>query len=196
MQISSADHTASPPLVNIPRSYNAAHDLLQRNAGRQDKVAFINAINGEQLTYSELETRAFQFANALRSEGFAPESRVLVAMLDTPEWPVVFLGCILAGVVPVAANTLLTTQDFDFMLRDSRAQGLFVSNELLPAFEPLLSNIDTLKTVVISGHGSVELADLAPECEKGTILAQNTPSKSTLAQWIRSRAATKTVADT
>ena len=199
MQTSSADHTASPPLVNIPRSYNAAHDLLQRNAGRPDKVAFINAISGEQLTYGELDQQVHQFANALRINGFAPESRVLIAILDTPEWPVVFLGCILAGVVPVAANTLLTTQDFDFMLRDSRAQGLFVSKELLPAFEPLLSNIDTLKTVVIAGHGSVksaESADLAPESEEATVLAQNTTSKSTLVQWLRARAATKTVADT
>ena len=48
-------------------------------------------------------------------------------MLDKSQWPVVFLGCILAGVVPAAANTLLTRQDFEFMPRDSRAQGLVVS---------------------------------------------------------------------
>jgi benzoate-CoA ligase len=34
MQASSADHSASPPRVTIPRDYNAAHDLLQRNATR------------------------------------------------------------------------------------------------------------------------------------------------------------------
>jgi benzoate-CoA ligase len=151
MHLSRADHTSSPPLVEIPRDYNAAHDLLARNAARSQKVAYIDASTGAQLTYGELDEQAHRFANALRARGFAPETRVMLAMLDTLEWPVVFLGCILAGVVPVAANTLLTTRDFDFMLRDSRARALFVSKPLLPVIEPLVGAISTLQTLVIAG---------------------------------------------
>ena len=152
MNLSTADHRTQPPHVSIPRRYNAAHDLLERNAKWPEKTAFINAISNETLSYGELARQAHQFANALIAQGFNPESRVLIAMLDTPDWPVVFLGCILAGVVPVAANTLLTTTDFDFMLRDSRAQGLVVSGVLMPAFEPLLGQVDSLKTVVVAGE--------------------------------------------
>lgn len=153
MHLSHADHSTSPPRVEIPRDYNAAHDLLRRNAARPDKVAYIDASSGAQLTYAQLEEQAHRFASALRARGFAPESRVLVAMLDTLEWPVVFLGCILAGVVPIAANTLLTTKDFDFMLRDSRAQALFVSKPLLPTFEPLVGGISTLRQMFVAGDG-------------------------------------------
>ena len=103
MHLSHTDHTARPPRVEIPRDYNAAHDLLRRNAARSDKVAFIDASSGAQLTFGQLEDQAHRFASALRQKGFAPETRVMVAMLDTLEWPVVFLGCILAGVIPVAA---------------------------------------------------------------------------------------------
>ncbi len=151
MHLSRADHSAQPPRVEIPRDYNAAHDLLARNAARHGKIAFIDASSGAQLTYGELAEQAQRFANALRARGFTPETRVMIAMLDTLEWPVVFLGCILAGVVPIAANTLLTTKDFDFMLRDSRAQALFVSKPLLPTFEPLIGTIASLKTVVVAG---------------------------------------------
>jgi len=154
MHLSRADHGTSPPRIEIPRDYNAAHDLLARNSARSEKVAFIDASTGIQITYGELTDQAHRFANALRSHGFAPETRVMIAMLDTLEWPVVFLGCILAGVVPIAANTLLTTKDFEFMLRDSRAQALFVSKPLLPTFEPLLGAIGTLKTVFVAGGGS------------------------------------------
>ena len=177
MQASSADHSASPPRVIIPRNYNAAHDLLQRNAGRAGKAAFVDATTGETLTYGELTDQAHRFANALRAQGIAPESRVLLAMLDTPQWPVAFLGCILAGVVPVAANTLLTPPDFEFMLRDSRAQGLIVSNALLPAFEPLLGKIDTLKAVIVAG-------------------AEDSLPYTALAGLLRAQPATKTIADT
>ncbi len=151
MNLSSADHSTSPPRVDIPRDYNAAHDLLARNAQRAGKVAFIDASTGATLTYGQLTDQAHRFANALRARGVAPESRVLVAMLDTPEWPVVFLGCILAGVVPVAANTLLTARDFEFMLRDSRAQMLFVSQALWPTFEPFAGTLPQLKFVVHAG---------------------------------------------
>jgi benzoate-CoA ligase len=151
MHLSRADHNTSPPRVDVPRDYNAAHDLLARNASRSEKVAYIDGASGAKLTYGELTDRAHRFANALRARGVAPESRVLMAMLDTPEWPVVFLGCILAGVVPVAANTLLTTRDFEFMLRDSRAQVLFVSRPLLPNFESLIGEIGTLRSVVVAG---------------------------------------------
>ncbi|HZY15130.1 MAG TPA: benzoate-CoA ligase family protein [Ramlibacter sp.] len=151
MHLSHADHGSTPPRVEIPRDYNAAHDLLQRNAARPRKVAFIDASSGQQLTYGELAEQAQRLADALRQRGFAPETRVMVAMLDTLEWPVVFLGCILAGVVPIAANTLLTTSDFDFMLRDSRAQALFVSKPLLSHFEPLVGKIASLRQLFIAG---------------------------------------------
>lgn len=173
---SRADHSVSPPFVDIPREYNAAHDLLERNAGRGNKPAFIDAASGATLTYGELTDQSHRFANALRGLGFAPESRVLLAMHDTTEWPVAFLGCILAGVVPIAANTLLTTPDFDFMLRDSRAQGLIVSSALLPAFEPLLGN-PSLRSVIVAG-------------------VETSESNTTFAQLIRAQAATKNIANT
>ncbi len=62
----------------------------------------------------------------------------MVCLLDTIDFPAVFLGAIKAGLVPVAVNTLLTSNDFDFMLRDSRAQALIVSEPLLPVFKPIL----------------------------------------------------------
>jgi len=151
MRLSQADHSTRPPRVDIPREYNAAHDLLARNASRAAKPAFIDASTGSALTYGELTQQAHRFANALRARGFQPESRVLMAMLDTPEWPVVFLGCILAGVVPIAANTLLTAPDFEFMLRDSRAQALFVSKPLLGTFDGIVGKLPSLRSVIVAG---------------------------------------------
>ena len=177
MKLSRADHRASPPLVDIPRDYNAAHDLLERNATRPTKVAYIDASSGAQLTFGELADQSHRFANALRGHGFSPESRILLAVLDTLEWPVVFLGCILAGVVPVAANTLLTSKDFDFMLRDSRAQGLVVSAPLWPSFKDILGDIDSLETVIVAG-------------------AQGDAARTTVAELVKEAAATPTVAAT
>ena len=74
--------------------------------------------------------------------GLQAEDRVLLCMHDGLHWPVAFLGCILAGVVPVAVNTLLTSQDYLYMLQDSRAQALLVSAPLCPVFEPVISQLN------------------------------------------------------
>jgi len=123
--LSSADHSTSPPRLHIARDYNAAFDLLERNAGRAAKVAYIDA--GGSHTYGQLGERAVRAQNALEMQGLAREDRIMLALFDTVDFPAVFLGAIRGGMVPIAANTLLTTADFEFMLRDSRARALVVS---------------------------------------------------------------------
>ncbi len=147
--LSHADHSTSPPAVSIPRRYNAAHDLIGRNlaAGRGGKLAFVD--DAGAITYEELARRTRRFASALASLGLAPEDRVMICMLDTIEWPVAFLGAITAGVVPIAVNTLLRSQDYAYMLRDSRAKALFVSSALLPSFDGALEGLPSLRHVVV-----------------------------------------------
>jgi benzoate-CoA ligase len=162
-ELSSADHDVSPPRVRIPRDYNAAYDLIQRNlrAGRGSKVAYID--DGGSTTYDELAARVNRFGNVLAQLGIQREQRVMLCLLDTIDFPTAFLGSIQAGVVPIATNTLLTTADYDFMLGDSRAIALFVSEALWPQFEPIVRKHSTLKYVVVSGNdgkGHSRLVDL------------------------------------
>jgi len=133
----------------IPKFYNAALDLLSRHATRSDKSAYIDATTGATLSYGQLEDQAYRFAQGLREAGFQQEQRVLLCMHDGLLWPVVFLGCILVGVVPVAVNTLLTTKDYEFMLQDSRAHGLVVSEALWPQFAVILHSAPACKQVFI-----------------------------------------------
>ncbi|MDP9085060.1 MAG: AMP-binding protein, partial [Pseudomonadota bacterium] len=117
-ELSSADFTQSPPIISMPRAYNAAYDLIQRNllAGRPEKIAFID--DSAQLTYGELADRVASFASALRRHGIEPEQRILLCLHDSIDWPVAFLGAIHAGVVPVPVNTLLTADEYEYMLQD------------------------------------------------------------------------------
>ena len=151
MGLSTADHSVTPPRIDVPRDYNAAHDLIERNlaAGRGAKVAYID--DAGELTYAQLAERVNRCASGLTALGLDMENRVLIAMLDTLDWPVAFLGAIKAGIVPVAVNTVLTTKDYEFMLSDSRARALVVSEALLPAFTPLLGKLPFLKHVIVSG---------------------------------------------
>src|SRR3546814_12561418 len=71
--------------------------------------------------------------------GVQPEQRVLLALLDGIDFPAMFFGTMKIGAVPVPVNTLLTTKDYDFLLRDSRAAVLAVSDTLVEKFRPIIS---------------------------------------------------------
>ena len=87
----------------------------------------------------------------LRSLGIRREERILICLLDGIDWPTAFLGAIKAGIVPVPVNTLLTPDDYRFMLDDSRARLLVVSEELFPKFADLIGPSADLDHVIVSG---------------------------------------------
>ena len=68
-QLSNADHSESPPRISIPRDYNAAYDLIERNlaAGRGDKLAYID--DKGEYTYAQLAERVNKAANMLTAMG-------------------------------------------------------------------------------------------------------------------------------
>jgi len=150
LTLSKADHTQSPPLLHIPRHYNAAHDLIRRNLrpGVADKTAFID--DDRCLTYRELDAQTSAFANLLGDLGIEMEQRIFLCMQDTIDFPVAFLGAIKAGAVPVPVNTLLTPDDYLYMLEDSRARAAVISAAAWPAIEPLLVRLPGLRHVLIA----------------------------------------------
>ena len=156
--LSQADQSTSPPKITIPRCYNAADDLIARNllAGRGAKLAYID--DQASYTYEQLAERVNRAANALLGLGLAREQRVLLCVHDTIDFPSVFLGAIKAGIVPIATNTLLTANDYEYMLNDSRARVAIVSAALLPLFGPLLDKVPTLERIVVAGSDEGENA--------------------------------------
>lgn len=193
MGISRADHSVSPPRIEIARDYNAAEDLIERNlaAGRGAKAAYID--DAGQYGYAELAERVNRFGSGLQALGLRMEDRIALAMLDTIDWPVAFLGAIKAGIVPIALNTLLTTRDYEFMLSDSRAQALLVSEALLPAFAPLLGKLPFLKHVIVSGadsKGHIAFKDVL--ARDGAQLATAPTTRDDACFWLYSSGSTGT----
>ena len=153
MQLARVDRSTTPATIELPREYNAALEFIDANLakGRADKTAFIDAAG--RYTYRELAERVNRAGNALRSLGAGPETRVLMCMLDGIDFPAVFWGAIKAGCVPVPINTLLTSNDYAHLLRDSRAPIAVVSEALLDRFAPALADQPHLEQVVAAGSG-------------------------------------------
>jgi len=137
------------PLSPPPAEFNFAQHLIATNSARGGKTALID--DAGQLSYGELADQVRRFAGSLRALGVKREERVLLLMQDSSDWVVAFLGSLYAGVVPVAVNTLLTAEDYAFMLANSRAQAALVSGALLPVLQDALSQSShEVHSVVVS----------------------------------------------
>ncbi|MFM2341038.1 MAG: hypothetical protein RLZZ592_691, partial [Pseudomonadota bacterium] len=157
--------------------FNFAQHLLALNAGRPDKAAFVDDLG--TLTFRALDERVRRLASGLRGLGIKREERVLLLMQDVNDWPVSFLGAMHAGIVPVAVNTLLTADDYAYMLEHSRAQAVLVSGALLPTLNAALVKSDhEVGRVIVSRP----VAPLHPsEVELEAFLAAHAPAQKAAA---------------
>jgi benzoate-CoA ligase len=142
-----------------PEHYNFAADMFARNVSRPQKLAFID--DQTQLTYAELQDHARRFSSALIGLGVRPEERVLLLMHDSVTWPVAFLGCLYAGIVPVAVNTLLTAGDYAYMLEHSGARAAITSDALADVLtEAMVIAQHQVEHVISSTEGDMNMSDL------------------------------------
>lgn len=135
----------------MPERFNACDFFIDRHLteGRADKIAIHDSYGS--CSYGELADGVAKTATALFDLGLRQEDRIAVAMHDTRDFHHVFWGALKAGIIPVALNTLLVTENYDYILRDCRARVLFVSAALLPVFAPILDDLPHLEKIVVVG---------------------------------------------
>jgi benzoate-CoA ligase len=149
------DTKAARTVADLPEQFNAAEDLIAPNlAARPDKVAIID-VRGP-CTYAELTDRIDRMAGAWAGLGIERGDRVLLCLLDTCDFPTVFLGAIKAGVIPVPLNTLLTADDYAWVLGDSGAKAVFVTGELADRW----AEVEGVKFISSEGGAGQDLEDL------------------------------------
>lgn len=113
---------------------NAAGELLARCLEKAPATRPVFVDEGGSYTAGTLREMAHCAANGLREVGVQLGERVALCLLDTIDFPVSFLGAILAGIVPVPVSTLWTAEDYAYMLADSGATAAMVSAARLPVF--------------------------------------------------------------
>jgi benzoate-CoA ligase len=122
----------------LPDVFNAAAWFVDRNfhEGRGAKVAI--ECGDERVTYQQVFDRVNRVGNALREElGVRLEERVMLLLLDTPEFIYSFFGAMKIGAVPIPTSTLWKPVDYEYVLNDSRARVIIVSEQLLPHIQAI-----------------------------------------------------------
>ena len=105
------------------------HELFEEQVERRGEAVAL-ALDGEQVTYSELNSRANQLAHYLRREGLKPETRAGILLERSKEMGVALLGVLKAGAAYVAFDPSYPPERLRQMLDDAGVSVLLSTRRL------------------------------------------------------------------
>ena len=130
-------------------------DLLRRRAAEQgDDVAF-EFLDGDVVTYRQLDARAGAVA-ALVAEHVEPGARVALVYPPGLEYPAALFGCFYAGVVAVPAYPpgAVAPERLRAIMREAGIAAVLTSEALAGPVRDLLGDVRVLATDALAAHGA------------------------------------------
>lgn len=163
MTINRQGYTGALPSVR----FNMARYCLAAAAqATPDKVALIVASDAcapvaqaERWTYGQLDEAVRRTAAGLRRLGLEAGARLMIRMGNTSDYALMFFGAIAAGAVPLPSSAQLTEEEADFLLADSGAQLLALSDELAIAPPPGVRVLGPVDIATLRLAEAVDYAD-------------------------------------
>jgi acyl-coenzyme A synthetase/AMP-(fatty) acid ligase len=123
---------AGPPPA-CPPQFNLAAHVLAAAQRVPDRIALelLGEDGAERLSYGALEARVRGCGTGLLALGLQPGDRVLMRLGNSVDFPVLFLGAIAAGLVPVPTSAQLTAPEIA-RLCATLSPALIVADPALP----------------------------------------------------------------
>ncbi|MEP6921275.1 MAG: benzoate-CoA ligase family protein [bacterium] len=137
--------------IEFPEKFNLADYFLYHNLeeGRENKTCLY--FEEQSFTYGETARKANRVGNLLRELGLQQEQRILIALLDCPEFVWSWFGAARIGAVITMVNPLLPAIDYRYYLDYTRAPVAVIHESLLPVFREATSNAPYLRAVLVVG---------------------------------------------
>nr|XP_010308337.1 PREDICTED: acyl-coenzyme A synthetase ACSM4, mitochondrial-like [Balearica regulorum gibbericeps] len=150
----------------IPKYFNFASDVLDKwseieKAGKRPSNPAFWWISGKgeevKWSFEELGFLSRKVANVLTKVcGLQKGDRIVVILPRVPEWWLVHVACMRAGIVLIPGISQLSAKDILYRLQASKATCIITDDTLAPAVDSVASECEFLKTKLIVSKGSRE----------------------------------------
>ena len=138
----------------------ARHALMQPGA---TALRFL----GRTTTWGELDDRVSTLAGALSRRGVGFGDRVLILMLNRPEFVESFLAINKLGAIAVPVNFRMTPPEVAYLVSDCQAKAVITESVLTNVATAVRDLDPTLTTVIVAGgateNGALDYQDLLTE---------------------------------
>ncbi|MFD4264467.1 fatty-acid--CoA ligase FadD5 [Rhodococcus sp. NPDC058481] len=146
--MSLSDDLLTQPLQARRNHWN--NQVATHAAMRPDAVAL--RFQGATTTWSGLHLRSESFADALARRGVGFGDRVLLVMLNRPEFLEAVLAVNSLGAIAVPVNFRLTPPEIAFIVEDSGATAVVTDVPLAPLVAAVRGQVPALSTCVVVGQ--------------------------------------------
>ncbi|MBV7379640.1 acyl-CoA synthetase [Maritimibacter dapengensis] len=146
-----------PALPPPPAVFNMAQYVLEDGGAPDNRLALRIVGDGsarQDWTFGALRRTVQGIAGGLLALGLTPGERVLLRLGNTVEFPLAFLGCIAAGLVPVPTSSQLTEREITGMAADLAPALVIAGHGVALPHAPAIP--------VLSERSLHEFADHAP----------------------------------
>ncbi|NMB36018.1 MAG: benzoate-CoA ligase family protein [Firmicutes bacterium] len=176
--------------MNSHKFFNAADYFLDRNIrqGRGHKIAIYT--DKRNYTYNEIQDMVNRTGNAFRDLGLRIDDRVMLLLLDEPQFYAAFWGAMKIGAIPIPINTMLTPDDYQYLLNDSRAKVLVVSSELLPLVNEIKGDLLYLRDMIVFTEDEAQIPFKQKLKNASPILKMEFTTKDDVGFWLYSSGST------
>lgn len=111
-----------------PRALTPLRDALQTIARDDPQRIAVRVLDGDVLTYHQLESGSNRVARALLGHGLVPGERVGIWMGNRVEYIEIYVGCLKAGLIVVQLNHRHTALEAQYQLERSASMALFIDD--------------------------------------------------------------------
>lgn len=146
----SADNPTTASSIEKPAGDGSSMTLtsaIQKSLNRfADRVAV--EFDDQEYTFGELDRRSNAVANALVDRGIEPGDRIAIMMSNCLEYVIADLALLKSGAVKVPLNDMLTEDEFEYMLSDSRASTVIAGSNFIDTLDRLDDRVETIEHCV------------------------------------------------
>lgn len=141
-----------------PEYFNFAADVIDRWASeRPDQPALLwsnEAGDRRDYTWRDVQRESQIAATVLAQLGLKRGDRLFIMLPRIPEWWMLVLGCIRAGVVFMPGTPMLTSKDLRYRLEISDAKAVITDPESAPKFNELLTGTSVQHWISVGTAGT------------------------------------------
>jgi long-chain acyl-CoA synthetase len=157
-------------------------ELLESRAGENgDKTYLFSETDGRRWNYREFDAAVNRAANLLAARGIGKGGVVSLLMPNSAEYIIAYFACFKLGALAGPVNSLLKSEEIEYVVGNSESKLLVVNSEFLPMLEsgkfPEILVFDNESAVTAGLSETLEDIDLAPDDDAIIIYTSGTTGK-------------------
>lgn len=140
---------------------NLSDLLQQRVSANPDKHFLFSETDARSFTYSEFALAVDRTAAMLAAHGIVKGDVVSLLMPNSAEYIIAYFACWRLGAVAGPVNSLLKTQEIEYVVSNSEAKTLITTSEFRATIEGVGDRVPSLQSIIFFADQAEATADFA-----------------------------------